>query len=246
MAGAMRCAAALLLSSVALAEPVAPIEISFSDSVPREARERLLGQLRQGLAEAGLELLDPVAVRAKLNASTFPAGCVVGPCLRTAGTTLAVKYVLFGSVAGVESSFDVTLTMLETAEGALVAQSTERCDVCGMTDVEGTVQRATAELLQNLKARPAAPKQAATPPPTTSRKMAPPKAGVWRWKGWKWVALGVGAASVGVGAYLTQVDGRCLDDACSDQRSTGAPGMVAVGSGVVVMGAAGYLFLFRF
>ena len=244
MGAAMRVAAPLLLAAIARAGAVAPVEVVFSESIAVETRQRLWDQVRQGLHDAGFELEDENAVRDKLAASALPAGCVVGPCLVDVGKILGVPHVLVGRIEGVESSFDVNLTALETAKGTVVAQATERCDVCSMADVETTVRKAIVRLAATLKT---------SLQPTVEEKpiqivVQQPKqasaTGVWR--GWKWVALGVGVAAVGAGTYLTQIDGRCLNDACSDQRETGTPGMIAVGTGVVMMGAAGYLFLFRF
>jgi hypothetical protein len=241
----MRIAASLLFASVAHAGAIAPIEVAFSDSIATETRERLWSKLRDGLAEAGFVLAEQTAVKDKLFASALPAGCVVGPCLVEVGKVLGVGHVLVGRIEGVESSFDVTLTALETGEGAVVAQATERCDVCGMVDVEATVRRAAVSIGAGLKTA-LAPKPKPKAEPIVTRQTAAVGRPAAVWRGWKWVALGVGAAAVGVGTYLTHIDGRCLDAACTDQRNTGTAGMISVGTGVTMMGAAGYLFLLRF
>ncbi len=242
MGAAMRLVAPLLLAALAHAGAVAPVELVFSESIAEETRDRLRSKLRQGLGEAGFVLQEEAAVRDKLTTSALPAGCVVGPCLVEVGKLLGVGHVLVGRIEGIESSFDVTLTAMETQSGTAVAQATERCDVCSMVDVEATVKKAAVTLAAGLKTS-LAPKPRPPAPGVETRKPAPvPRF----WRGWKWVALGAGVAAAGVGSYLTQIDGRCLNDSCTERRETGTPGMIAVGTGVVLAGGAGYLFLFRF
>jgi len=228
---------ALLLCSAALAETVAPIEVTFSETIAPETRDRLWVQLREGLAESGHQLLPEAEVRDKLVAAGVTSGCVVGPCLRAVGSVIQVKYVLVGRVDGVESSFDITLTVLETEKGVPIAQATKRCEVCSMMDVEASVRRGAVELGAAVRAYAAPPPP---PPPTPKPK---PKPSVWRWRGWKWVALGAGAVAVGTGAYLANANATCVDEDCSTRHTAG---MASVGTGVVMMGGAGYLFLFNF
>jgi hypothetical protein len=211
--------------------------VTFWQTIAPETRERLWTQLREGLAESGHELYAEAEVRQKLMAAGVPAGCVVGPCLRAVGTVLGVKYVLVGRVDGVESSFDITVTVLETDKGVPVAQATKRCEVCSMMDVEASVRRGSIELGAALRAYASPPPL----PPPRARPVPKPKPNVWRWRGWKWVALGVGVAAVGAGTYLANADPSCVNEDCSTRHTAG---MASVGTGVVLIGGAGYLFLF--
>ena len=237
MASAVRGLFALLLCPVALAESVAPIEVTFSQTIAPETRERLWSQLQEGLAETGHQLRAEAEVREKLIAAGVPSGCVVGPCLRAVGTVLGTKYVLVGRVDGEESSFDITVTVIETDKGVPVAQTTKRCEICSLMDVEASLRRGAIELGAALRTYATQP----APPPKPHKP--PPKPSIWRWRGWKWVALGAGAVAVGTGAVLADADASCLEQDCSARH---AAGMATVGTGVVMMGGAGYLFLFKF
>jgi len=236
----MRSAAALLISALAAADPIAPIDVGFSEGIAEEIRDRLWTQLSEGLAEGGFELLPEAGIDEKLVAAAIPSGCVVGPCLKNVGEALSVQYALVARVEGVGSSFDIVLTVMDTESGGPVAQATERCDVCSMMEVEAIMKRSATTLATELKAHANPPPP---PPPVVVVRPPPKKPSIWRWPGWKWVSLGLGVAAAGLGTYLVQIDG-CTDDACTDQRSTGTPGMIAVGTGVVMMGGAGYLFAF--
>ena len=53
---------------------------------------------------------------------------------------------LTGAVASLGSSYELTLTMLETGSGTVVAQVTQRCDVCNFKEVEDAAARAAERL----------------------------------------------------------------------------------------------------
>ncbi|MEK6606376.1 MAG: hypothetical protein AABZ30_01835 [Myxococcota bacterium] len=242
----MRTALALTLAastSAAAAEPIAPIDLAFNEILAPEMRKSLVSELAEALGAHGYELQGPRATAARLRDARLPPRCVIGPCLAKVGKILGTRLVLVGAVEGEGTTFDLSVTVLETREGRAVAQAAERCDVCTFAEVQSAMRRLAQKLAGEL---------AAAMPPVSPRASEAEAGGAATtssgpiWPGWKWIALGAGVVAVGVGGYVFSLDGDCATTACDERYTTGGAGMVLLGAGSAALGGAGLMLLFGY
>jgi hypothetical protein len=132
-------------SAVARAEGVALVEFRTTDLPPA-----LIEQVRKRMVEVmraeGYKVVPEEVVAKKMREISVIPGCTVGPCLARLGRALHTERALLGGVASQGSNYDLTLTLLETGGGTVLAQVSNRCEVCNFKEVEDTVIRATVEL----------------------------------------------------------------------------------------------------
>lgn len=219
--------------------------MAYADVLSSEMQSQIEGGLRGAFSPRGYELMQSGAVAGKLAAARTPPRCISGPCLRDVGKALGVRLVLVGGVSGEGTTFDLSLTVLETREGKTVAQGADRCDVCTFTEVQSTMQKLAERVAEQLAttAPPQAPEvvaaeAAAGPEPERARPEI--------WKGWKWVGLGVGVVGLGVGLALLSMDNECADDACQEKYATGTAGISFAIIGSAALGGSGLLWLFGY
>jgi len=138
-------AAAGLATADTTKSSLAILDLRFSD-LPPALVDQVGQRLRQGLTAEGYEVMEDSTVRQKLKELGAPPGCHIGPCLARVGKLLHAQRVVVGGMAGQGSSYDLTMTLLESGAGGVLAQVNRRCDVCNFKEVEDFIGRATAEL----------------------------------------------------------------------------------------------------
>lgn len=137
---------AVLRPSPAAADSVAVLELRFVN-IPPALGQQIQDQVHQSLSETGgYRVVTEAAAKERLAAEGSPAGCIIGPCLAGVGQTLRADRVLVGGISGQGTSYDVTLTLLETGGGMVLAQVSERCDVCNFMEAVRLVGAATEKL----------------------------------------------------------------------------------------------------
>ena len=114
--------------------------------------------LGQALRRLGYRVIDHPAVRARLAAAALggagvSVSCRLGPCLQQVGRLLGTERGLLVHLAAHGSSYDIVLTLLETASGTTLAQSATRCDVCTFEDVAQHAARAVTGLARRAEAK---------------------------------------------------------------------------------------------
>jgi hypothetical protein len=140
--------ALLLAPRPATARSIAVLEFRYAD-MPKALVEQVRQRLLLTLGTQGYkEVLAEEAVSKKMREMSVPPGCTIGPCLSRVGRLLQVQRALTGGISGQGSSYDLSLTLLETGGGTALAQVTQRCDVCNFKEVEETAARALVQLQQ--------------------------------------------------------------------------------------------------
>lgn len=109
---------------------------------------QVLDHARKSLRKHGYRIVSPALVQARLRSGALAAGCRVGPCLAELHRRDGVDLVLSGGLGGEGSSYDLAFTLLETGGGSVVAQLSERCDVCTFDEVGALVGRMIAALAE--------------------------------------------------------------------------------------------------
>lgn len=133
----------------ALAETLAILDLRF-EGVPPALIGPVRLRIQDSLAGLGYRVTDQVTARFQLRES--PPGCTAGPCLARVGRTLQVELALVGALGSIGSSYELTLTMLETGGGTVVAQVSQRCDVCNFREVEIAAGRCAEKLHRQARA----------------------------------------------------------------------------------------------
>jgi len=135
----------LLSPTLARSDTLAIVDLRFA-AVPPTVREQIRARIQQTLTQEGYELPGESVVQERLKRAAIAPGCTVGPCLVEVGRALEVERAIVGGVSGQGTSYDITLTLLETNGGSVLAQVSHRCDVCNFKEVERAVVVATQRL----------------------------------------------------------------------------------------------------
>lgn len=102
----------------------------------------LLTHLKQGLARGAFAVVDPAEVERHA-----PGGCSEKPCLAALRSNSNADFVLRSVVTVDDRDYIVHLELLAAADGAVLASSEERCDLCGLAEV-GALMEAQGALLR--------------------------------------------------------------------------------------------------
>jgi len=124
---------------------MAVVDLRFT-AVPPSVQQQIRNRIHQTLLKEGYQVISEATAASRLKQVSIPPGCTVGPCLVQVGHALKVDRVVMGGVAGQGSSYDITLTLLETRGGTVLAQTNHRCDVCSFKEVEDATAVASERL----------------------------------------------------------------------------------------------------
>lgn len=149
-------------------EKVAVLDGKIEGIAP-EMKGRFYGALTEVLEGAGHPVVAPRRAQAELSQANSMLGCTMGPCLTQVGRTLGVRRVVVLTLTQVGSTYDITLSLVETERGAPLLQASRRCDVCTVDDGIGALRRAAVDLVAKEAASDRAP---AVPPAKSSLSAA--------------------------------------------------------------------------
>ena len=182
-----------------------------------------------GLVRAGVQVLDPVDVSRRLEATPELGGCDSSACLKNIGRILGVTYVLRVKVDVAGNSYKMVARLFSTegsAPAALpISTKSRSCDVCTVAEAREYMLKLADAVKPDLQeAAPAliAPMRAPPPPPPS---LVPPLM----------AAMG-GALAVGVGIamFVTMPDCHAAGiQTCDDNRLRSAVAGALVGAGTV-------------
>lgn len=107
--------------------------------------------------ESGLEsqldtmhvrMITRATVREKLRSSTrWAEGCVVGACLAEVRAQTGAEMVLLAALTGSGTTFGYVVSLVRTDTGRVLAQESDRCDVCTESEAMVHATLATAKLV---------------------------------------------------------------------------------------------------
>ncbi len=144
------CALALplvLAPRTADADTVAILEFRLTD-LPPALREQARKRVQDALQKAGHLAIPEEQTTKKMKELSLAPGCFAGPCLTKIGRSLDANRALTVGISAQGSSYDLTLTLMETGGGSILAQINQRCEVCNFKEVEESVTHATSALLK--------------------------------------------------------------------------------------------------
>lgn len=81
------------------------------------------------------------------NSTKWTEGCVIGSCLGEVRRQTNADLVLLAALTGSGTSFGYVVTLVRTDTGRVLAQESERCDVCTVSEALSNATQATVRIL---------------------------------------------------------------------------------------------------
>ncbi|HEY4188074.1 MAG TPA: hypothetical protein VGP07_23565 [Polyangia bacterium] len=197
-----------------------------------------------GLVRAGVQVLDPVDVGRKLDATPELKGCDSSPCLKNIGRLLAVRFVLRVKIDVAGNSYKMVARLFSTegeSPAALpVSTKTRTCDVCTVAEARDYMFRLADAVRPDLE-EPAAPTAAPVKlAPVAPPSLLPPLGAAMG---------GLVAIATGVALFMTMPDCHAVTattSTCSDNRLRSAFAGGLVGAGLVTSAVGTAVTISRF
>jgi hypothetical protein len=121
------------------------------DGIPDEVKDNFQRRLEEQLDSKQYRLADRAYMRQMLQRSTkWTDGCLIGTCLTELRKQTGAEMVLLAALTGVGTSIGYVVTLVRTDTGRVVAQDSDHCDVCRVSEVMDRATLATLELLNKL------------------------------------------------------------------------------------------------
>ncbi len=102
--------------------------------------------LRRGLARGAFAIVEAEAI-----SRVAPDGCQTAACFATVGTATRATFALRAQITVNDRDYNIRLDLYATSDGAVVASSEERCDLCGRAEVTRLVEAQAALLRTKLE-----------------------------------------------------------------------------------------------
>ena len=121
------------------------------DGAPPEVGVQFQRDLEAKVDPKRYFLAPRVRMHDRMTSSTkWTEGCVVGDCLREVKVQTNADVVLLASLTGSGTSYGWVVTLVGTEHGKVVGQTSERCDVCTVSEALNAATRATLMLLDHV------------------------------------------------------------------------------------------------
>lgn len=189
-----------------------------------------------GLVRSGVQVLDPVDVSRRLEATPELGGCDSSACLKNIGRLLGVSYVLRVKVEVAGNGYKMVARLFSTegsAPAALpISTKSRSCDVCTVAEAREYMLKLADAVKPDLQDTAPVVAVAPPPPPPPPPSLVPPLA----------AAMG-GALAVGIGLalFITMPDCHATGvPTCDDNRlrSAVAGGLIGAGAVTSVVGTS--------
>lgn len=125
---------------------LAVLPIALSGSEDEAAGASLFDHLNKGLARGAFTVVPPADVE-----KHAAGGCSEPRCLEALRTQAGATFALRSVVTVDDRDYVVRLELLATRDGAVLASSEERCDLCGLAEVGALVEAQGALLRRSLE-----------------------------------------------------------------------------------------------
>jgi hypothetical protein len=118
------------------------------EGVPKEIAEKFQANLEDQLDSQAYWIAPMSRMNAMMEGSTtWTHGCIVGSCLNEVRTMTGADLVLLAALTGSGTSFGYVVTLVRTDTGRMLAQESERCDVCTVNEALTGATLAAVKLL---------------------------------------------------------------------------------------------------
>lgn len=113
---------------------IAILPLEVKGALSGDARDALTASLRSGLERGNFTVLPQSDVEARADNP-----CDRQVCYDKLRTTLDAGYLVRAKVTVKNRDYEVSLELIDTESGQVVASSNERCDICGLDEVGNQV-----------------------------------------------------------------------------------------------------------
>jgi hypothetical protein len=172
------------------------------EGVSDAAAEVFAKQIEESLGIAGLQVASRARLREFLAGTPWNAACLVGDCLKELETHAGVGQVIEAALVSIGPSYHYTITLIDTGTGAIVRQTSRKCDVCTTDEAFADAALEVVALVTNPDGDGAKPKVVRPKPPapasTVKGRRATRRAAV--------ALLGAAVLAGAGGAYLLSRD----------------------------------------
>jgi TolB-like protein len=151
---------------------VAVLRVDFPESMPVNNKDFLNERLIVSLAAADFQVFAGMTVNQMLKQGSRLEACRQPSCYQEIAQRLGVEYLVTGNVEVQRKNYTVILDLIAGRDGRSVGQSREPCELCGIAEVGGKMDR------QVLALRGYAETATATAPARFSIESRPPGAEV--------------------------------------------------------------------
>jgi hypothetical protein len=151
---------------------VAVLRVDFPESMPVNNKDFLNERLIVSLAAADFQVFAGMTVNQMLKQGSRLEACRQPSCYQEIAQRLGVEYLVTGTVEVQRKNYTVILDLIAGRDGRSVGQSREPCELCGIAEVGGKMDR------QVLALRGYAETATATAPARFSIESRPPGAEV--------------------------------------------------------------------
>ena len=118
------------------------------EGMPAEVASQFQNSLETQLDSKRYWLSGRSKMRERMLSSTrWADGCLVGKCLFDVKTQTGAELVIVAALSGSGTSYGYVVTLLRTDIGTVVAQQTDRCDVCTLNEAMTNATLATIQLI---------------------------------------------------------------------------------------------------
>ncbi len=161
-----KCLAIALLLGLGLAgasaatdEPrrVAIVRLDFEGNVSELGKLTLSDRVVGSLVAAGFQVFAGKAVSEAIKRDPALESCQRPECRAKAAQVLGADYLVVGKVAVKQKNYEITFDLLDGQGGRSVGRSRERCELCGIQEAGGMIDRAASSLRASLNAMRLAP-----------------------------------------------------------------------------------------
>jgi hypothetical protein len=218
------------------APPPSALAILAVDASSADVARSFESGLEARLAAARAWFVPRGRLREQLRRSAkWTDGCVVGGCLAEVRAQTGADVVLLASLTGSGTTFGYVITLVRTDTGRVLAQASERCDVCTEAEATAGALGAAVRLVGAIPDRlpdEAAERGAAVEIAVNAvnRERAAERRGVRR-VGWALTLVGLAAAGTGAFLYLA-----------GDERPAYGLATAAAGGGLALGGLTVLVF----
>lgn len=132
---------------------VAVVRLNFTGAVAEAARELFAARLVEGLRVADFQVTAGAPVAERLTGHGIdPTSCADEACYRRAGPALGVAYLVAGTIAERQKTYEIALDLVNARTGAIIGTHRERCEICGVEDAGEKMGLAASALRARLEA----------------------------------------------------------------------------------------------
>lgn len=118
------------------------------DGVPKEIADRFESSLEEELDSNAYWIASRARMHEMMETSTkWSEGCIVGSCLSEVRKQTGADLVLLAALNGSGTSFGYVVTLVRTDTGRMLAQESQRCDVCTVNEALTGATSAAVKLL---------------------------------------------------------------------------------------------------